>query len=249
MQKIHTKIVRKLLRGTAWMLAAAMLMISAASCHSGEKPASDEPAKVLDSREEASLKAFLVSFVKRYPVSSDGKWEYDCSSAAGAEVNIMACLVTPASCADWTLYSGKTEEECFFEKSDDPKRWAEETYVYFRYDAGTVDFIAREIFNLTQETIESLTQRGEREGMFYRQEDSYYTVRDDTQESFSEVTLLSEAAVGNRYQVEFEADTLLRTDENDELLHISGRCRAELSLKSVDGREYWSLYSFKAGKM
>ena len=85
--------------------------------------------------------------------------------------------------------------------------------------------------------------------MFYRQEDSYYTVRDDTQESFSEVTLLSEAAVGNRYQVEFEADTLLRTDENGELLHISGRCRAELSLKSVDGREYWSLYSFKAGKM
>ena len=244
MQKIHTKIVRKLLRGTAWMLAAAMLMISAASCHSGEKPASDEPAKVLDSREEASLKAFLVSFVKRYPVSSDGKWEYDCSAPLKSDTNILACIVHPTACDDWTLYSDIPEEECFIEKSDDPRGWAKETYSYNMYDAETVEFIAREIFHLSENDMQVLTQLGESKHLFYKESGKYYTVSEGMNDAFADIRLISVEEEGGRYLVQFDANFLQKTDNSDEYISVSGKCRAEMGLKNVGGRQYWSLYHF-----
>ena len=241
-----TGIIKKIKKGAAILLAASVLLSLAVSCDTGSKTEVPDATKILSSQAEESLKAFLARFVKGYPVAADGKWEYDCTAPSENGINVLACIVTPASCVDWTLYSDISEEDCFIEKTDDPRGWANDTHAYYRYDAATVELIAREIFNLSKDDISKLTERGENEFVLYKDNGSYFTLCEDIYDSYYDVTLLSVGYDGERYYVEFDADKLQKTDNDNEFIHITGKCRAELAPKTVDGREYWSLYRFKA---
>ena len=242
-------VFHKCKRVAAILLAAVILVSSAASCQPEKQASGLNNAVVLSSESEQSLKDFLGRFVKWYPVSSDRKWEYNYSTAVKSEHNILACIVTPSSCADWTLYSDVTEEECFIEKADDPKGWAAENHAYYMYNAETVEFIARDIFNLSDDDIKLLAERGESDHSFYKENGSYYTVFDGTTDSYSDITLISVGFDGERYFAKFDADTMQKNHDNNEIIHISGNCKAELELKKVGNREYWSLYQFKAVKL
>ena len=236
----------------ALSIAVAMLLTVTVSCVSEKK--TEEKTEdndnriiaILSENDEKSLKQFLVRFVKGYQVAQDGKWEYDCSDPLESGNNILSFIVNPPSCADWTLYSDVPEEECFIEKSDDPREWANETYCYYTYDAETVEFIAGEIFNLSKSSIELLTERGESLHLFYKEYDRYYTVLDNTEESFSDVKLKSVGFNGNRYFVEYEVNIFQKTDNADEILSVSGTFKAEMELKTIGDRKYWSLYSFRS---
>ena len=93
-------------------VAAGMIITSAVSCDGEDKSDNQNKIYFNDINTEQSLKDFLVRFVSRYPVSPDGSWEYNCLTA-GEGNNILACIATPASCADWGLYSDIPKEDCF----------------------------------------------------------------------------------------------------------------------------------------
>lgn len=225
-------------------LAAALMLSAVVSCTPKNDASGKNNTSSLSEKDEQSLDAFLVRFIKGYPVSSDGKWEYDCSAPLKSDTNILACIVHPTACDDWTLYSDIPEEECFIEKSDDPRGWAKETYSYNMYDAETVEFIAREIFHLSENDMQVLTQLGESKHLFYKESGKYYTVSEGMNDAFADIRLISVEEEGGRYLVQFDANFLQKTDNSDEYISVSGKCRAEMGLKNVGGRQYWSLYHF-----
>lgn len=228
----------------ALLLAVLMTALFPAACGEKQDAAGETDNRVLSGEAAASLERFLGRFVSGYPVSSDGKWEYDSSAPGKNGGNILACIVTPASCADWTLYSDVPEENRLIEKADDPEGWSKNTYAYYLYDAETVEWIAREIFNVGDSEIASLAEKGKSEGLFYKDGEKYYTVRDDVIDAYADVTIVSADFSGGRYHVTADVNTLMKTDDDGEFIHILGRCRAVLELKTISGREYWSLYEF-----
>ena len=224
-------------------VATGMIITSAVSCDAEDKSDNQNKSYFNDVNTEQSLKDFLVRFVSRYPVSPDGSWEYNCLTA-GEGNNILACIATPASCADWGLYSDIPQEDCFVEKSDDPRGWAKETHAYYVYDAKTVEFIAGEIFNVSADNINRLKKDGEKSGLFYVENGRYYTLFEGIPDSYSDINLISVTLEKNRYTVEFNVNGVVNKDENDELTLIRGKCGAELELKTIGDSEYWSLYRF-----
>ena len=238
----------KIKRAFALLLVSAMLL-APASCgaRNGAEPDGAAGSNVLSENKaaEQSLTDFLKRFVRWYPVSRDGKWKYDCSDTA-SDGNILACIATPASCADWTLYSDIPEEDCFVEKSDDPKGWAKETYAYYAYDADTVEYIAREIFNVSSSDMDELAVRGEREHSFYKENGMYYSLFEGTLDSFIDINLISVDLKGERYIADFYVNSVGKTGGEDDLTLITGRCSAELELKTLGGKEFWSLYKFRS---
>ena len=249
----NTTCTFNIIRRAAAILMAAALLLPAVSCgiinRSGAETADENKntqSNVLSENSEAeqSLKDFLCRFVRWYPVSSDGKWEYDCSAAGNNGCNILARIASPASCADWTVYSDIPEEDCFVEKSDDPRGWSEETYAYYMYDAQTVEFIAGEIFNVSEGDISTLAQRGESDRLFYKENGKYYTLFEGTLDSYANIDLLSVRYEGSRYIAVFNAKSVGKKGDDDELTLITGKCRAELELKSIGEKDYWSLYHF-----
>ena len=237
-----------LLKRTAALFLVSAVILSGVSCEalhgSGDADAARSNVLSGDETAERSLKEFLSRFVSWYPVSSGGEWKYD-SSSPKTDCNILACIASPASCADWTLYSSVPEEDCFVEKSDDPKGWAEETYAYYVYDAQTVEFIAREIFNVSERDIDVLARSGEIDNRFYKEGGMYYTLFEGTFDHFTDIDLISVEKDGNRYNAVFSVSNIGKKGDEDDLVMITGKCRAELALKNIGGREFWSLYRFE----
>ena len=92
-------------------VSLVMLLSGLTGCgttESGEKTSpSDLPVKSApffeDKETEDSLNRFLDSFVRYHALRWEDEWKYDSDYAA--ESNLLACLATPESCADWTMYS------------------------------------------------------------------------------------------------------------------------------------------------
>ena len=243
-----------LFRRLAVWIAAVTLICAPASC--GGKNAEVSPTDVSsvnapffeDEAVEKSLDAFLDRFARWYTVSPGEEWSYDCETAADGRSNILACLATPASCADWTVYSDFPEEDCFVEKPNDPKKWAKTTYAYYFYDAKTIDFIAREIFNVSDDDLKVLIKAGTDKKAFYLYKGKYYTLYEGVFDSFVNTEITSVDRKDDRYIVGFDVYRLSETYDEDGIAELESKCTAEMTRKNIEGKEYWSLYRFNSVK-
>jgi hypothetical protein len=239
-----------LLRALTALITAALLFSSLVSCGGEEAAVSPSDAAAgrvsffEDQAVEESLDAFLDTFTRWYAVRPGEKWSYDSESAADGRSNILACIATPASCAEWKVYSDFPEEDCFVEKTNDPKKWAKDTYAYYVYDADTIDFIAKEIFNISEEDLKTLIKSGSDEKAFYRHKGKYYTLYEGVFDSFVNAEITSVTRNGDRYIVGFDFYRLSETYDEDGIAELESKCIAEMELKTIDGKEYWSLYRF-----
>lgn len=243
MVKIH-------IRAAAVLLAAAMLLSAAVSCRSGggrhaqEGGAAESMYVFEDQADYESLDAFIQRFVKWYFVRSGEPWQYDSSTAADGKSNILACIATPASCVAWELYSDVPQEDCFVEKPNDPEKWAAETNAYYMYDKATVDFIAREIFNVSEEDIQTLAEQGEKNRVLYQRGDKYYTLHEGSCDSAVTARIQSVRQDGDRFTVRFNAAGARESVDHEGFSVLSCKCSAEMELKILEGKSYWSLYRF-----
>ena len=237
-----------ILRVAAGVLSAAIFLLPAVSCTAkgdGAVSPSDLPYYFEDRDMEKSLDSFLDTFVKWYPLSQDGEWNYDCEKVSEGDVNMMTCIVSPDACVDWRLFSDMPEEDRFIEKPDDPRGWAASANAYYVFDAETADRIAREIFYVSDSDIDSLVSKAEASRRFYRHDGQYYVVYEGGTDS--EVRMKNRVArlVDEKYLVNFEVERISRTYEG-EVSYILYDCTAKMAYKSIGGRYYWSLYTFES---
>lgn len=248
MKKDTFNVLTKLRRAAALLLAAAMPLTAGVSCGNTESSSSVGESgwrTVLEDEDTASsLESFLDCFAKWYASVPFGDWQYDCSEAADGSGSILACIVAPSPCVDWSVFSDVNRYDRFIEKADDPKRWASETISYYRYDTETVEFIASEIFNVSREDIDKLAEKGENSRMFYRQGDFYYSLIDENLDSLIDAKVYNVKPDGDRYSVKFIISGLTEPNDKGIIKVIYRDCTAEMELKTVNGSRFWSLYRF-----
>lgn len=198
----------------------------------------------------ASLNMFLRQFTDWY-WDAAGTWqdgfamEYDSEHAADGSSNILASIVnrvTP-SCVDFSLYPGVMPEEYW---QADPRGWSVNNW-YMLYDGPTVDWVAKNIFNITDEEISALLAQGEEQRLFYREDTPdggyryYAPIAGGVGDPMSEVRLTSAEFDGQRYFVTYDVCFAAPGAETS----AEERPRsyyAELEYKTIDGADYWSLY-------
>ena len=249
MKKNANGTAQTIIRAATVLLAALMVSVTAVSCGKEPNTISHKVTKesyVFENAEtEKALEHFLDVFSKWYAASPHGDWKYNAASAADDRANIMACIVSSKSCVDWTLYSETSFEDRIVENANDPMGWASQSVSYYVFDAKTVELIAREIFNISDKDIEKLALNGEINRLFYKQNDKYYTLSDENFQSFVEVgSIQVEPDEGDRYTVRFIVRGASEQNDEGTVRVVYRECTAEMGLKTINGREYWSLYRF-----
>lgn len=239
---------QRIKRAAIMMLAAVMLLSASVSCGKAANTVSrsaKNDSYVFENEEtEKALVSFLDFFSKWYAASPHGNWKYDSARAADGSGNILACIASSKACADWTLYSEKSFEDRFVEKANDPRGWALQSNCYYIFDARTVEFIAREIFNVSDSDIETLRVNGELNRLFYKQNENYYTLSDENLRSLVNVSSVDVKPHGDRFTVSFTLNGVCELNDEGTVRVVYRDCSAEMGLKNIDGREYWSLYRF-----
>lgn len=172
--------------------------------------------------------------------------DYDCDTAVkriarnewAEPLNVMEKLLTVASCYSYNdaLYPGELMQE-FWDESDPLGKWVTGLNSYMKVNAAKLEWIMRHIFNCSSADIDTMKQQiltGEDEYIYYL--DGYYYFAIGGIGGGYDVSIKSIEQTETRYVVEYSTYTY----------DIPEARRAVVSLKEIEGREYWTLYSDQA---
>ena len=191
-----------------------------------------------------SLLDFLEQFVVWYrspPISYEGEYEkeYDSYRATDGTSNIVASIVNNAPCVDFSVYPGIAPQRIWNEQ--DPVGWSI-SGGYALYDGPTVDWIAQNIFNVSEVDLETLVQRGEEDKLFLklekeRGEYEYYVPLIGIGGLPWSVEIQKAQYDGQKYRVEYDLYCLAPQKT------YSGTYSTVVEYKEIDSQYYWSMYS------
>ncbi|MBR6237014.1 MAG: zinc ribbon domain-containing protein [Firmicutes bacterium] len=207
------------------------------------------PAEIVPGDMPDSLDRFLLYFISWYDGGS-GKKEYECSRAAEGSGNILAEIVGNGSIVDFNLYLNAGHMSIWDNKTQDPRGWNQrDGYSGFAVNREEgVDWIARNIFNVSDKDIQTLKKSGEEQELFYIDKDAegnsnYYNIIGGVGDPFIRVSVGSVLYDGSKYYVSYD---ILRMEYNkygSMLYQYDSTYSAVMEYKIIDGRCYWSMYS------
>ena len=228
----------------AALAIAAVMLLSAAAC--GEEGAaavsSDSPFTELKTDElDKGITEFLERFTDWYYVEGDEKQAYDCRKAGDGTTNILYNILGDAGCADWTKYPVSEPKDVYNEKKLDPKKWAKNSGgAYKVFESKDADWLAMNIFNVTEQDIEAMRAQGEQNKWFYLKDGKYYKVISGVGDPLTEYTFDAAKTDGTVYYVNYSA-----CFNNGEEVTPVGSYYAEVQQKTIDGTAYWTLLNFE----
>lgn len=238
--------MKKTLSRTVALLTSLVLLFSTAACSDKKDDSpvskSDKPAIVEMDIDEMpdSLIDFLDRFTDLY-YSDKGGHDFDCETNY---TNLIPCMMLEFPCIDWYTYPVKPlEEKDVTRKKTDPKKWAKGFDNYTVCDEESVKWIVTNIFNVSEDKIPEMREKYLKEKTLYLYKGKYYMPVGHIGTSYLRYELVSVRLEGKRYYVDYNAyvnGDEMGMPESDGLL--SGSFTAELELKNVDGKDYWSLY-------
>lgn len=238
--------MKKTLSRTVALLTSLVLLFSTAACSDKKDDSpvskSDKPAIVEMDIDEMpdSLIDFLDRFSDLY-YSDKGGHDFDCETNY---TNLIPCMMLEFPCIDWYTYPVKPlEEKDVTRKKTDPKKWAKGFDNYTVCDDESVKWIVTNIFNVSEDKIPEMREKYLKEKTLYLYKGKYYMPVGHIGTSYLRYELVSVRLEGKRYYVDYNAyvnGDEMGMPESDGLL--SGSFTAELELKNVDGKDYWSLY-------
>lgn len=244
----HAKITR--LRITA-LLSALALLLACVSCGEDDTPRDESSGGSgfveIDIEEMPdSLSSFLEFFADWYVRSGDGKKYYDCTKAGDGDTNILCAIVNNPPCVSWNSYPVKEYEEFWESKKSDPKNWSKESRgSYFRFDQESADWIAKNIFNVTDDDIAAMRRQAKEKKWFYLHKGYYYVTVGGIGDPPTVYKFNSCKTDETKYLVEYDCYYF---DDDPEKGEFVASYSAELEMKNIDGSMYWSLYRFETTK-
>ena len=229
------------------VLTATVMLLSASSCGGG-KPSdivSDTDSSLTQLKQDeipAALLPFLSTFSDWY-ITEEGKQpQFDSASAGDGTSNILRSIIGNMPCVDWQSYPVKMYEDFWDSKTLDPQKWAKETGgCYKAFDQTGAEWIAVNIFNVTEEDIAAMREQGKKNKWFYLSGGKYYIVSGGVGDPLTDYKILSVTTDGKKYFVNYESRFLFDDPDNGE---FNASYYAELTLKNIDGKEYWSLLKY-----
>lgn len=185
----------------------------------------------------ASLSDFLCRFDYGYSDRMDGR-EFDSRNCVDVRANLLAQLVCSAPCVDYSLYPVVQPVYHWADGTADPHEKTDGAGYYAEFDPEAVRWIAQEIFRLSDGDYAAVLARCINSGTFYLDKNA-----DGEERYFIPVLYLtapnalvlygSARSDGTRYEIEY--DYLLRP------YTYIGSYSAELELREIGGKEYWTL--------
>ena len=224
-------------------LTAAVLLLSAAACGEAQPQVSSEDS--LTELKVDKLDRDMIDFVTRFTdwyITDEGeKNAYDSETAGDGSTNILRSILGDAGCADWRKYPVSEPKEVYNEKKLDPKKWAKESGgAYLVFDSKDADWIAVNLFNVTEKDIEAMRKQGEKNKWFYLKDGKYYKVIGGVGDPLTEYTFESAKTDGTVYYLTYSS----RFNNGEEIIPV-GSYSAEVQQKTVDGKDYWTLLRFE----
>ena len=196
-----------------------------------------------------SLKDFLTQFYAWYNDAA-GSREFDCAKAADGSSNILYEIVGNGSCVRFSQYPGAYAENHWDRNDRDPRGWGRDGYLtsYSEHSGQTVDWVAKNIFNVSDADIETLKKQGEENGQFYIEtaEDgsyTYYNIIGGVGDPFLDIAFGEILFDGSRYTVSYDIMFQEYSRYGNVSYKYTGTCVAVMEYKNLDGRYYWSMYS------
>lgn len=238
--------MKKTLSRTVALLIALVMLFSTAACSDRKDDSlvskSDKPAVVELKLEEVpeSLIAFLERFTDLY-YSDKGGNDFDCETNY---TSLIHCMMLEFPCIDWLAYPVKPlEEKDVTRKKTDPKKWAKGFDNYTVCDEESVKWIVTNIFNVSEDKIPEMREKYLKEKTLYLYKGKYYMPVGHIGTSYLRYELVSVRLEGKRYYVDYNSyidEEFGYVPEGES--SFSGSYTAELELKNIDGKDYWSLY-------
>ena len=218
-----------------------------------EEEVTPAPVPQVENVDVSSLPDNLTEFLDQFQgfyFASAGTLEYNYQTAANDGTNILAEILGSwdASCVWYPLYPGEGTTEHWDGAYDDFFNGASTYYYswYETFDGAQADWIAKNIFNLTEDSIETLAQKGQDEGLFLIVNDGsdhhYIVPKEGVGDPFCKVVVTEAETDGEKYYVIYNIYDV--TDYTDESTYTyRDTYYAVMELKEIDGNEYWSMYS------
>ena len=185
------------------------------------------------------LADFLVSFNYGYSDRQGGR-EYDCENCVDVRANILAQMVTSASCVDYSLYPGEQPVFHWADGTTDPQNMAGEGGNYGEFDPAQVEWIAENILHITEKDYRAVLSRCTVSGAFYLDkntegEERFFISVPKANEPNGMVRVLSASSDGTRFELVY--DYLIKPN------YYQNCYLAVAELREIDGVRYWTLRS------
>ena len=231
----------------AAVLTATVMLLSASSC--GDAKTSDlisdtdsSLTQIPEKEIPETLVKFLSTFSDWYITEEGTQPQFDSASAGDGTTNILRSIVGNMPCVEWEQYPVAKYEEVWDGKRLDPKKWAKATGgCYMVFDSEDADWIAVNIFNVSQDDLDAMRRQGQKEKWFYRDKGKYYTPAGGVGDPLTEYRLSSVKTDGTKYYVTYESRFLYDEPENAD---YDVSYNAELAVRTIDGKDYWTLYRY-----
>ena len=210
--------------------------------------------EIVDAEPDEALTAFLQFFVNYHDnstLSDDApdylkfQIEYDCRHAVDNSSNIFTSVCTGLSCVNWQdVYPGKGRSMLMQEDATDCPWIEESTFKYgFSFDGPETEWICKNIFNITDEEIDVLYQRAYDDKIIWKKTvgDSYSYCKLEGGKGgyFTRIDYPDVKTDGTYYYVTYTcADAEPGMEANEPWATLF----AVMEKKTIDGKDYWSMY-------
>ena len=207
----------------------------------------------MENIEVSTLPESLLAFFKQFsgffrsPVfSQEGNYgkEYNAQSAADGTSNILASILSEGSCVVFSEYPGVMPEQHW--NDADPVGWSY-SGAYSIYDGPTVDWIATNIFNLSEEDLSALVQQGEEDQCFLKLKESdgsytYYVPIGGIGDSFKAQEFIWAQSDGTNYHLVYNQYSTAVDPSDRSKWILEGTYYTEVEDKVIEGEHYWSMH-------
>ena len=164
--------------------------------------------------------------------------EYHSDRAADGTSNILVTLAGEAPCVDYNLYPGTPPEYHWGDAGTDPRGWWTQTKSYAIYDRDQTEWIAQNIFHVSDEDLAALRQQGEEDGRFYVQDGMYYAAVAGIGDPFQQAYITQAVTDGQRYYLAYDI-RWVNVNDGD---YVDTRY-AVMAQETIDGETYCTMYS------
>lgn len=184
----------------------------------------------------SGAESFLTQFYLYRDANQLFGGNYYSAAASGSGTNILAKLLSNASCVDFSLYPGDPPAAHWWDGSSDPQDRYNGSFIQF--DAMQVSWVARNILHISEGDLNILATQGETTRQFYWLDGRYYAYAEGVGGFFQQAQVTHALTDGRRYYLTY--DIYQNTGSSGK--EYTGTRYAVMAREQIDGKSYWTLY-------
>ncbi|MBR2778904.1 MAG: S-layer homology domain-containing protein [Firmicutes bacterium] len=187
-----------------------------------------------------SMPKELSDFLVAYEFGGQTEFDFRDPMQNAEKGGIMSSIVGHPTCVNYRTYPVSIPNTYW--NGSDPMHWAERYGAYMTFDIYSTHWIAKNIFNISDEDISILVKRAYDTKQFYSYGGKYYLPMGGIGDLYREVEYSYKQQIGDYYYIKFShyISAAANHVSNRDLL---GTFYAVVKQKTINGKSYWTMYA------